>query len=89
VPSKLQYLRRVLDERRIAADRMRQVVVFTRLKDTLDDIVRHLHGISTSLLIGTYSGERGRYVDPTTRRWIGVERDEIKHRFLRDEIVRQ
>jgi superfamily II DNA or RNA helicase len=86
VPSKLQCLRRVLDERRIGANRVRQVVVFTRFKDTLDDIVSHLRGISTGLLIGTYSGAGGQYVDPATRGWVGVERDEIKHRFLRGEI---
>jgi superfamily II DNA or RNA helicase len=86
VPSKLQYLRRVLDHRRIGVNRVKQVVVFTRFKDTLDDIVSHLHGISTGLVLGTYSGQGGRYIDPATRRWVGVERDEIKHRFLRGEI---
>jgi hypothetical protein len=37
-------------------------------------------------LIGTYSGAGGQYVDPATRGWVGVERDEVKHRFLRGEI---
>ena len=55
---------------------MKQVVVFTWFKDTLDDIVGRLRAIETGLLIGTYSGQGGRYVDPATRDWIGVERDE-------------
>ena len=67
-------------------NRVKQVVVFTRFKDTLDDIVNRLRAIDNGLLIGTYSGQGGRYVDPATRDWIGVERDEVKHRFIRGEI---
>ena len=85
-PSKMQQLLRVLEQRRISGNRVKQVVVFTRFTDTLDDIVRRLRGIDNGLLIGTYSGQGGRYVDPATREWIGVEREEVKHRFMRGEI---
>jgi superfamily II DNA or RNA helicase len=85
-PSKMRLLLRVLDRRRVPANRVEQVVVFTRFKDTLDDIVNRLLAIDNGLLIGTYSGHGGRYVDPATRDWVGVERDEVKHRFIRGEI---
>jgi N-methylhydantoinase A/oxoprolinase/acetone carboxylase beta subunit len=38
------------------------------------------------LLIGTYSGRGGQYWDGRVGRILGVERDEIKQRFLRGEI---
>jgi superfamily II DNA or RNA helicase len=85
-PSKFHCLLQVINRRRMAAGRVQQVVVFTRFADTLDNIVRRLRDISTSLLIGTYSGEGGRFVDPTTHEWISVERDQVKHRFMRGEI---
>jgi superfamily II DNA or RNA helicase len=89
-PSKMQYLLQVLDRRRAPGNRVEQVVVFTRFADTLDDIVGYLRTINPNLLIGTYSGRGrgGRYVDPdpATHDWIGIERDEIKHRFMRGEI---
>lgn len=85
-PSKFHYLLQVIDRRRMAASRVQQVVVFTRFADTLDDIVRRLRNINANLLIGTYSGEGGRFVDPATHEWIGVERDQVKHRFMRGEI---
>jgi hypothetical protein len=85
-PSKFHCLLQVIDRRRMAAGRVQPVVVFTRFADTLDDIVRRLRDISASLLIGTYSGEGGRFVDPATRGWIGVERDQVKHRFMRGEL---
>ncbi len=86
MPSKLRPLLRVLENRRAAGNRVRQIVVFTRFKDTLDDVVRRLREIDYGLLIGTYSGQGGRYVDPDSRDWVGVERDEVKHRFLRRAI---
>jgi ERCC4-related helicase len=70
----------------MAAGQVQQVVVFTRFADTLDDIVRRLRDISARQLIGAYSEEGGRFVDPATREWIGVERDQFKHRFTRGEL---
>jgi len=86
MPSKMQQLLAALQRRRLPGNRVQQVVVFTRFKDTLDDIVGRLRNIDNGLLIGAYSGEGGHYVDPATRDWIGVERDEVKHRFIRGEI---
>jgi len=85
-PSKMRLLLRILDRRRVPGNRVEQVVVFTRFKDTLDDIVNRLRAIDNGLLIGTYSGHGGGYVDPATRNWVGIERDEVKHRFIRNEI---
>ena len=85
-PSKMQTLLKVLQNRRTHGGRIRQTVIFTRFYDTLQDIVNRLRGINASMLIGTYSGQGGQYVDPQTKKMVGVERDEIKHRFMRQEI---
>lgn len=85
--SKMQVLFGVLEKRRIpGTGRVRQTVIFTRFFDTLTDIVDRLHQVDDRLLIGTYSGQGGQYTDPQAHRLVGVERDEVKHRFLRDEI---
>lgn len=85
-PSKMKELLSVLNTRRLPGGRMRQTVIFTRFYDTLQDVVQRLRNIDGSLLIGTYAGKGGQFVDPRTRRLRGVDRDEIKHRFLREEI---
>jgi hypothetical protein len=38
------------------------------------------------MLIGTYSGRGGQYLEPKTGRLVAVEREDIKHRFLRRQI---
>jgi len=85
-PSKTQHLLTILNQRKLSGGRLKQTVIFTRFYDTLQDIVRRLRSIDGSLLIGTYSGKGAQYVDPTTKRFKGAERDEIKHRFLRGDI---
>ena len=85
-PSKMQQLLKVLQDRRTHGGRIRQTVIFTRFYDTLKDIVRRLRRIDAAMLIGTYSGKGGQYVDPQTKKMVGVERDEIKHRFMRQEL---
>jgi len=86
-PSKMQRLLGVLQQRRIAGTgRIKQTVIFTRFFDTLTDIVRRLQRVDRHMLVGTYSGQGGQYTDPQTHRLVGVERDEVKHRFLRGEI---
>jgi superfamily II DNA or RNA helicase len=85
-PSKMKELLRVLNKRRQGGSRIQQTVIFTRFYDTLQDIVDRLRAIDPSMLIGTYSGRGGQYVDPKTKALRGIERDEIKHRFLRGEI---
>jgi len=84
-PSKMKALLDILGERQ-KSGRIRQTVIFTRFYDTLTDIVNRLRRIDTSMLIGTYSGRGGQYVDPKTRQLRGVDREEVKHRFLRNEI---
>jgi hypothetical protein len=80
-------LLRSLEQRRIHdSGRFRQTVIFTRFYDTLCDLVGRLQRVAPDALIGTFSGRGGQYWEATTRRMIGVERDEIKHRFLRGEI---
>jgi hypothetical protein len=45
-----------------------------------------LQRAAPDMLLGTYSGQGGQYWDEAARRMVRVERDEIKHRFLRGEI---
>jgi len=85
-PSKMKELLTVLNKRRESGSRIRQTVIFTRFYDTLSDIVKRLRHVDANMLIGTYSGSGGQYVDPRTKQLRGVDRDEIKHRFLRGEI---
>jgi superfamily II DNA/RNA helicase len=66
--------------------RLKQTVVFTRFYDTLTDIVRRLRQHQPDLRLGTFSGQGGEYVDPESGQMVSVDRDEVKHRFLRGEI---
>jgi len=87
MPSKVRVLLRALDGQRVPeTGRIKGTVIFTRFYDTLTDIVNRLRQIDPHMLIGTYSGKGGQYVNPRTWQMTGVERDEIKHRFLRGEI---
>ena len=86
-PSKMQELLKALDRRRIkGTGRIEQTVVFTRFYDTLVDIVRRLRIVDRHMLVGTYSGKGGQYMNPRTGRMTGVDREEVRHRFLRGEI---
>jgi superfamily II DNA/RNA helicase len=49
-------------------------------------LVSRLRRADPEMLIGTYSGQGGQYWDGKAGRMVGVERDEIKHRFLRGEV---
>jgi hypothetical protein len=88
IPSKLEAFLRALDQRRIDGQpgRLRQTVVFTRFLDTLTDLVRRLRNLEPNLRVGTFSGEGGEYFDPDQGAMVSVERDDVKHRFLRGEI---
>lgn len=86
MPSKMQTFLDVMNSRRLPGGRIRQTVVFTRFFDTLTDIVGRLRRIDPAMLIGTYSGRGGEYVDPATGKMVSVERDAIKQRFMREEI---
>jgi hypothetical protein len=85
--SKMTELLRTLEQRRSRdPGRFEQTVIFTRFYDTLCDLVSRLQRVAPEALIGTFSGRGGQYWDRATGRMNGVERDEIKHRFLRGEI---
>lgn len=86
MPSKMQAFLGIMNQRRLGGGRYEQTVVFTRFYDTLTDMVKRLRAVDPAMLIGTYSGHGGTYVDPATGGLQTVERDEIKHRFLREEI---
>jgi len=85
-PSKFQELLSVLDKRKFSGNRIKQLVIFTRFYDTLTDIVTRIRRIDSSMLIGTYSGKGGQYVDSETNKLNNVDREEIKHRFMRGEV---
>jgi superfamily II DNA or RNA helicase len=86
-PSKMMHLLRVLNRRRIAGTgRIQQTVIFTRFYDTLSDLVARLQRAAPGVLIGTYSGRGGQYWDVKSGRLVGVDREEVKHRFMRGEI---
>jgi hypothetical protein len=85
--SKMQFLLRALDERRISGtNRLQQTVIFSRFYDTLTDIVERLRRVEGRMLIGTYSGQGGQYTDTKKWRLVGADREDIKRRFLRGEI---
>jgi hypothetical protein len=85
--SKMTELLKLLDRRKIrSTGRIRQTVIFTRFFDTLTDIVDRLRRTEPTILIGTYSGRGGQYFDPKSARLMGVNREEVKQRFLREEI---
>jgi superfamily II DNA or RNA helicase len=85
--SKMTELLAILSRRRIAGTgRLQQTVIFTRFYDTLTDIVDRLRRADPGMLIGTYSGHGGQYLEPRTARLVTVERDDVKHRFVRRQI---
>lgn len=86
MPLKMKELLSVLQKRRMTGGRIRQTVIFTRFYDTLTDIVGRLRKIEPFMLIGTYSGKGGQYVDLRQNNMKTVDREEIKHRFCRGEI---
>ncbi|MGI6359094.1 MAG: helicase-related protein [Bacillota bacterium] len=86
-PSKVQHVLSALDRRRNRADgRIDQVVIFTRFYDTLQDLVGWLRQADPQMLIGTYSGSGATVFDPLERRMRNVSREDVKQRFLREEI---
>ncbi len=85
--SKMQELLHRLDMRRNRqTGRIRQTVIFTRFYDTLRDIVARLRRSSPGMLIGTYSGKGGEYFDPLRGEMVSVNREDVKERFMREEI---
>ncbi len=85
--SKMQVLLDRLDRRRDRhTGRIRQTVVFTRFYDTLVDIVNRLRLVNPGMLVGTYSGQGAECYDPDLKQMTRLDREEVKERFLREEI---
>ena len=85
-PSKFRELLNVFDQRKFSGRRIKQLVIFTRFYDTLTDIVTRIRRIDSSMRIGTYSGKGGQYVDIETNKLKNADREEIRHRFMGEEI---
>lgn len=85
IPSKLDRLLRELDARR-QGNRIRQTVVFTRFKDTLDHLVDALRSRMPSALVGTFSGAGGSRYDPAAGKMVTTTRLEITQSFVRGDI---
>ncbi|MGQ4810058.1 RNA polymerase-associated protein RapA [Candidatus Entotheonellaceae bacterium PAL068K] len=85
--SKMMELLQVINRQRLPdTGRFQQTVIFTRFYDTLTDIACRLLRADSRMRIGTYSGRGGQYLEPRTGRLVAVERETIKHRFLRRQI---
>nr|WP_256481224.1 helicase-related protein [Paracoccus sp. 08] len=85
VPSKLDRLLAELNARR-QGSRIRQTVVFTRFKDTLDHLVEELRSRMPSALVGTFSGAGGSRYDPAAGKMVTTTRLEITQSFVRGDI---
>lgn len=85
MPSKLNRLMRELNKRE-SNSRIRQTVVFTRFKDTLDFLVGQLRTRRPNARIGTFSGGGGSRFDPTSGKMINLSRNEIAQDFVAGEI---
>ncbi len=85
--SKMKELLNTLDDRKDRqTGRIRQTVIFTRFYDTLQDIVTRLRRSNPGMLIGTYSGKGGEYFDSRSGEMVSVNREDVKERFMREEI---
>jgi superfamily II DNA or RNA helicase len=85
--SKMEELFKILEKRRKGnSSRMEQTVIFTRFYDTLTEIVRQLQAREPNILIGTYSGQGGQYTNPRSGELLRVDREQVKHLFLRGEV---
>ncbi len=85
IPSKLDRLLSELDARR-HGNRIRQTVVFTRFKDTLDHLVDELRSRMPSVLVGTFSGAGGSRYDPEAGTMVSTTRPAITQSFVRGDI---
>ncbi|MFU1632986.1 helicase-related protein [Aeromonas veronii] len=85
LPKKTEKLLEFIEERK-NGNRIKQMVIFTRYADTMNHLVEVLQVKMPTMLVGTYSGDGGRYYDPQAAKMVGAERNDIKHRFLQDKI---
>lgn len=85
--SKMKALLNILEQRtNRETGRLEQTVIFTRFYDTLSDIVRTLQRQKPRILLGTYSGQDAKYMDPRTWRLTGSDRETVKQRFLQQKV---
>ncbi len=83
---KVRTLLNLMQGRQLVNGRVRQMVVFTRFYDTLEDIQSWVERSATAVRIGVFSGPRCAYMDPKTLAWKGSNREEVKRRFVAGEI---
>lgn len=83
---KMRTLLSLMQGRQLANGRVRQMVVFTRFYDTLEDIESWIERSATSVRVGVFSGPRCAYMDPESLAWKGSNREEVKRRFVTGDI---
>jgi hypothetical protein len=87
VPSKIDYLLRFLETRRInKTDRFKQTVLFTRFWDTLSNIHKYLQTRLPNMRVGIYSGKHATFYDSKTAKNVETTREDIKRLFIDGEI---
>lgn len=87
ISSKMMELLKCLDKRKNSkTGRIKQTVIFTRFYDTLVNIVHLLQQKDSTMRIGIYSGRDTRFFDYKIGKMVSVDREEVKERFLREEI---
>jgi hypothetical protein len=85
-PSKMKRLLEVFEARRDKqTGRIRQLVLFTRFLDTLNDI-RHYLQVQPNLRVGIYSGQSASWFDPEIGGDCTVSHEDVKRHFLAGDI---
>lgn len=84
-PSKILRLLQEIDRRK-HGERVEQLVIFTRFKDTLDSIRKHLKIREPRLRVGIYAGQEASYFDVSLGKDKNASHEEIKNLFLAGEI---
>lgn len=83
---KVRTLLNLMQGRQLPNGRVRQMVVFTRFYDTLEDIRSWIERSAPSVRIGVFSGPRCAYMDADSLVWKGSNREEVKRRFVGGDI---
>lgn len=83
---KVRTLLNLMQGRQLANGRVRQMVLFTRFYDTLEDIRSWIERSATSVRIGVFSGPRCAFMDTNTLVWKGSNREDVKRRFISGDI---
>lgn len=84
-PSKMKELLKTLERRR-AAGRIRQTVIFTRYLDTLNDIRNHLLSRDSRMRLGVFSGKYCAFMSGEKNRLESTDREGVKRRFMQGGI---